>query len=268
MDLDQINRVGTAAAYGGGEILRKYFGNLIRVRKKGDIDLVTEADLESEQKIIASIRKVFPDHSILAEESGHTDGTKDHQWIIDPLDGTTNFAHRLPIYAISIAFALKGEPIMGMVLNPASGEFFTATRGQGARLNAKPIRVSNIARMMDSVLGTGFRYDTDGIIEDLMARFTNCLKATQGIRRLGSAALDLCYVACGWIDGFWEQNLNPWDTAAGALIVSEAGGKVTDFKGQAYHPEDNQILATNSRIHKDMLKLLTIRRRHEDKHVI
>ena len=238
MDLDQINRVGTAAAYGGGEILRKYFGNLSRVRKKGDIDLVTEADLESERKIIASIRKVFPDHSILAEESGHSDGMKDHQWIIDPLDGTTNFAHGFPIYAISIAFALKGEPIMGMVLNPASGEFFTATRGQGARLNAKSIRVSNIDRMIDSLLVTGFPYDTTDIFEDLMVRFTNCLKATQGIRRLGSAALDLCYVACGWIDGFWEQNLNPWDTAAGALIVSEAGGKVTDFKGQSYHPEE------------------------------
>jgi len=268
MDLDQINRVGTAAAYGGGEILRKYFGNISSVRKKGIIDLVTEADLESERKIIASIRKVFPDHSILAEESGHSDGTKDHQWIIDPLDGTTNFAHRLPIYAISIAFAVKGETIMGMVLNPASGEFFTATRCQGARLNGKPIHVSNINRMIDTLLVTGFPYDTADIFEDLMVRFTSCLKATQGIRRLGSAALDLCYVACGWLDGFWEQNLNPWDTAAGALIVSEAGGKVTDFKGQNYQPMKKQILATNTRIHKDMLKLLAIRRTHEDRHVI
>ncbi len=268
MDLDQINRVGTAAAYGGGEILNKYFGNISSVRKKGIIDLVTEADLESEREIIASIRKVFPGHSILAEESGYSDGTKDHQWIIDPLDGTTNFAHRLPIYAISIAFTVKGETIMGMVLNPASGEFFTATRGQGARLNGKPIRVSSIDRMIDTLLVTGFPYDTADIFEDLMVRFTTCLKATQGIRRLGSAALDLCYVACGRFDSFWEQNLKPWDTAAGALIVSEAGGKVTDFTGRIFRPEKKQILATNARVHKDMLKLLTIRRMNENHHVI
>jgi len=264
MDLDQINRVGTAAAYAGGEVLRAYFGRLNNVRKKGVIDLVTEADFDAERKIIAVIRQVYPDHSILAEESGHSQGADDHQWIIDPLDGTINFAHQVPIYAVSIAFAVKDETAVGMVLNPASGEFFTAIRGQGACLNGKPIRVSGVDEIIDTLLGTGFPYDRDGIFEEMTVRFTTCLKATQGIRRLGSAALDLCYVACGRFDGFWEQNLNPWDTAAGALIVAEAGGQVTDFSGRAFKPENRQILATNTRIHKDILELITIRSTNEN----
>lgn len=263
MDFDQINRVGTAAIYAAGKVLKKYFDGRNRVDKKGKIDLVTEADVAAESKIIATIRGFFPDHSIVAEESGASDGQEAYQWIIDPLDGTTNFAHRLPHYAVSIAFAEKGETAMGMVLNPVNGELFTANRGQGAYLNHQKIRVSETEPLIDALLATGFPYDTRPIFNPMMDRFAACLKATQGIRRLGSAALDLCYVACGRYDGFWEQNLSPWDTAGGALIVSEAGGKVTDFKGQAHLPEKKQILATNAKIHKGMLNLLNMRRSDE-----
>ena len=257
MDSDQISRVGTAAAYGGGKVLKKYFGRIDSVHKKGMIDLVTDADIESEQKIIDSIRQVYPDHSILTEESGSLKGSEKYQWVIDPLDGTTNFAHGLPICAISIAFIANHETTMGMVLNPFSGEFFTAIKGRGARLNGSPIHVSSTDCMIDALLATGFPYDTAGILGDLMDQFKANLEATQGVRRLGSAALDLCYVACGRFDGFWEQGLKPWDTAAGALIVTEAGGTVTDNMGRAYDNSHKQIIATNDRLHHQMLNILS-----------
>ncbi len=257
MDLEQISRVGTAAAYCGGKVLKEYFGRIDIVHKKGKVDLVTEADIESERKIVNSIRQVYPDHSILAEEGGLLKGAGEYHWIIDPLDGTTNFAHGIPICAISIAFVEKNKTTMGIVLNPFSGEFFTATKGRGARLNEIPIHVSNIDCVTDALLATGFPYDSTRILDELMARFKAGLRAAQGLRRLGSAALDLCYVACGRFDGFWEQNLQPWDTAAGALIVTEAGGMVTDFLGRAYDNNLQQILATNDRIHRHMLNILS-----------
>ena len=217
MNIDDIKRVGMSAAYKGGEVLRTHFGNLEAINKKGAIDLVTEADIESEKVIIESIRRSFPEHSVLAEESGLERGRQAELWIIDPLDGTTNFAHRLQIFCVSIAFEYQGELLFGIVLNPESGELFTAAKGEGASLNGKPITTSDVGNLSDSLLVTGFPYNHQEMLAPLMNRFTRCLTASQGLRRLGSAALDLCYIACGRFEGFWEQNLKPWDTAAGTL---------------------------------------------------
>ena len=218
MDLGYVKRIGIGAAYHAGKILQAYFGKLSKIRKKGAIDLVTEADIEAEKRIIAIIQRSFPDHSIHSEESGlKRDGAK-YQWIIDPLDGTTNFVHNVGLFAVSIAFAEGENVLVGVVLNPMTGELFTAVIGQGAELNGRPIKVSNSEIVQESLLATGFPYDIKERILPVMTRLSVCLKASQGVRRLGSAALDLCFVACGRFDGFWEQNLNPWDTAAGFRI--------------------------------------------------
>jgi len=259
MDLQTIKRIGIRAAYRAGRILIDHFDKPLQVKKKGAIDLVTQADVASEKAIVATIQEVFPDHGILAEESAAIAGNGHDRWIIDPLDGTTNFAHHLPIFAVSIAYARDDVPLMGIVFNPANGELFTAIHGQGAHLNDAPIYVSNVETVEDSLLVTGFPYTirTTSPAEPI-ARFTRCLTASQGVRRLGSAALDLCFVACGRFEGFWEENLKPWDTAAGMLIAQAAGGRVTDYKDLPYHVEDRQILATNARIHAEMVQLLTL----------
>lgn len=256
MDIEYIRRIGIAAAYRGGSVLRHFLGNISRIDKKGAIDLVTEADTGSEKVIIETIRQRFPDHSFLAEESGQSGANQDCIWIIDPLDGTTNFAHGLGQFAVSIAFAFHGEIVAGAVLNPVSGELFSAVRGNGAQLNGRPIRVSDTETVSESLLVTGFPYNFKEISATLMARFAKCLHGAQGIRRLGSAALDLCFVACGRFDAFWEQNLKPWDTAAGMLIAKEAGAEVTDFSSHPFAIDHREILASNRRIHKEMLTLL------------
>lgn len=256
MNIENIKKTGLAATYKGAEILRQYFGKLTGVMKKGAIDLVTKADLEAEKAIIEVIHSAFPEHSILAEESGLNHKNSENQWIIDPLDGTTNFAHELGIFAVSIAFSCQNEIILGYVLNPVSGEFFTAEKGQGAKLNGKSMNVSSTGMVSESLLVTGFPYNHPEIIDAIMARFGRCISASQGVRRLGSAALDLCYVAQGRFDGFWEQNLKPWDTAAGMLMVKEAGGRVTDFSGNPYNIYQKEILATNLNIHQEMMNLL------------
>lgn len=258
MDLDVVKRTGIAAAYKAAEILRAKFGKITRVRKKGAIDLVTEADAESEKAIIETVRRVFPEHSILAEESGLNTGKADCCWIIDPLDGTTNYAHRFGLFAISIAFEQNTKIQAGIVLCPLTDELFVATRGNGASLNGRPIRVSDSAVVAESLLVTGFPYDLQNIFAPTMARFANCLTASQGVRRLGSAALDLCYVACGRFDAFWEQNLKSWDTAAGALIAAESGAVVTDFSNRPFSADKNEILATNGIIHDEMIALLKL----------
>ncbi len=256
MDIEYIRRVGIAAAFKGGSVLRHFLGNISRIDKKGSIDLVTEADTGSEKVIIETIRERFPDHSVLAEESGQSRGNDRYRWIIDPLDGTTNFAHGLSQFAVSIAFALEGEMVAGVVLNPVSGELFSAVKDKGAQLNGRPIRVSDTESVSESLVVTGFPYNFKEMSAPLMVRFANCLHAAQGVRRLGSAALDLCFVACGRFDGFWEQNLKPWDTAAGMLIAKEAGARVTDFASHPFDIDRKEILATNGRIHKEMLCLL------------
>lgn len=258
MDLGYIKRVGIAAAYQGAQVLRAHFGKRVAIKKKGAIDLVTEADTRSEERIIQTIRSQFPDHSILAEESGANTCAEEHLWLIDPLDGTTNYAHQLPLYAVSIAFSRNGQINVGIVLNPVSGELFTATAGKGAQLNGKPIRVSTIASIEDSLLVTGFPYNVRDNLPAITARFNNCLGVSQGIRRLGSAALDLCYVACGRFEGYWEQSLKPWDAAAGVLIAQEAGAVVTDFANHPVNIDQPQILATNGHIHDQMIKLLEL----------
>ncbi|MGD9122200.1 MAG: inositol monophosphatase family protein, partial [Desulfobacterales bacterium] len=222
MDLEYAKRVGIEAAYSGAKILQEHFGHISRIGQKGAFDLVTDADTASEKKIIQIIRRVFPDHAILAEESGINHGNSECQWIIDPLDGTTNYAHQLPIFSIAIALAVQGEIALGLVLNPMDGELFTAITGKGAALNGNPIRVTSTAVVHQSLLVTGFPYDFGKIIEPVMQRFCVCQNASQGVRRLGSAALDICYVACGRFDAFWEQNLKPWDKAAAAVIATEA----------------------------------------------
>lgn len=259
MDMDLIKRTGIKAVFESGKILKFYFGNIFDIRKKGAVDLVTEADTASEKKIIGIIRETFPGDSILAEESGLDQEDEDHQWIIDPLDGTINFAHQVPIFSISIAYAFEGVPVMGIVLNPVTGELFSAVAGKGAFLNNRPIQVSSTRIMQESLLATGFPYDLLSIFDTITERFENCLRAAQGVRRLGSAAIDICALACGRYDGFWEQNLHPWDTAAAMLIASEAGAVVTDFANKPFSIEKKEILATNGNIHAEMISLLALR---------
>ena len=256
MDLDLIKRTAIAAAYHGADTLRTYFGKNPAIRKKSAIDLVTEADTAAEEAILKVIRTKFADHAVLAEESGSSGEANEYRWVIDPLDGTTNFAHQIPVYAISIGFELLGRIVAGVVLNPSSGELFTATAEEGARLNGKPIAVSTVGSLDESLLVTGFPYNVRDLLPEIIQRMQNCLTAAQGVRRLGSAALDLCYVACGRFEGFWEQNLKPWDTAAGVCIAEAAGAVITDFQNQPYTIDGKEILATNGRIHERMLTLL------------
>ena len=257
MDMERIKQVGIAAAVNGGKVLTEHFGKLTSIRKKEAIDLVTEADLKSEAAIIDTIAQTFPDHAILAEERGTQEGS-DSRWIIDPLDGTTNFVHNLPLFCVSIAFSQGRDVSAGFVLAPLLGELFVGLKGEGAQLNGAPISVSTTATLTDSLLVTGFPYDHQTIFEPLMVRFGRCLSAVQGVRRLGSAALDLCYVACGRFEGFWEQHLKPWDTAAGFLIAAEAGARTTVFSGAPYFIEADEIVSTNNVIHDDLLNLLEL----------
>jgi myo-inositol-1(or 4)-monophosphatase len=260
MDLELAKKVGIAAAYKGQRVHLSHYGRgKSKVEKKGVIDLVTEADTESEKIILGTIKNTFPDHSVLAEESGLNKGKTDYKWIVDPLDGTTNFAHQLGLFSISIAFALGDDTVIGIVLNPVTGELFTAAKGKGAELNGRPIKVSNAQKVSESFLVTGFPYDLIDCFNPLMTRFSKCLKASQGVRRLGSASIDLCFVACGRFDGFWEQNLKPWDTAAGELIAREAGATITDFSNKPFNIYKKEILATNGNVHEEMLSLLALK---------
>jgi len=256
IDLNKIYQVALCAAYHSGQILSQYYGQLKHVEKKGAIDLVTEADLASEKAVKKIIQDQYPEHGIIAEESGIQTTQTPYEWIIDPLDGTTNYAHQIPVFAVSIAFVVDKRPVVGIVFNPVSQDLFTAIKGQGAYYNRQSIRVSQAEKLSESVLVTGFPYNLNEIIESLMIRFSNCLQAAQAVRRLGAAALDLCFVASGKFEGFWEQNLKPWDTAAGMLIAQEAGAHITNFSNEAYHYEMPEIVATNGFIHQDLLRCL------------
>ncbi|MDM8515587.1 inositol monophosphatase family protein [Desulfobacterales bacterium HSG16] len=258
MNIEYAHRVGISAAYKSGKIIRSFFGRLKQVEKKGAIDLVTEADLASEKAILKIIGEKFPDHSVLAEESGEKQQNSPFKWIIDPLDGTTNFTHQLGIFAVSIAFAIDNRIEFGIILNPISGELFTARSKQGAFLNGRPIKVSSVKQVSESLLVTGFPYDFADHMDVLAPRFQNCLMASQGVRRLGAASLDLCFVACGRFEGFWEQNLKPWDTAAGIIIAEEAGARITDFSNRPFSVDKKEILTTNSLIHDEMISLLKL----------
>jgi myo-inositol-1(or 4)-monophosphatase len=259
MDLNELKAVALAAAYHGGGYIQQRRDATRRITHKGDIDLVTEADLGAEALIIATIRSRFPDHAILSEEKGLIKGKRGCRWIVDPLDGTTNFAHGLTTCCVSIAAVDDDGPLVGVVWAPFSEELFSAVRGRGAYLNGRRLAVSDIGDTKDSLLVTGFPYNVKTIMEPVMKRFRRCLEASQGVRRLGSAALDLCYVAAGRFEAFWEEQLHPWDVAAGHIIVAEAGGWVTDFGNRPFDPEMSSILASNGRIHEQMLNLLDLK---------
>lgn len=258
MDLEQVMRVAVRAAYRGGGILRTRLGNLCSIDEKAPNDLVTDADLASENEIIATIRAAHPHHTIIAEESGCRNGSSEHRWLVDPLDGTVNYAHKLPFFAVSIAFVCGNVVQVGVVFNPLNGELFTALAGQGARLNGEPIHVCSETQLEKSLLATGFPYERAHGFEIMAERFLRCLKSARGIRRFGSAALDLCYVACGRFAGYWEAQLQPWDIAAGVLMVQEAGGVATDFSNRPIGADGREVVATNGLLHPDMLALMEV----------
>jgi myo-inositol-1(or 4)-monophosphatase len=249
-------KVAVAAALAAGRIQKERAGRIGEIQYKSEIDPVTEVDLLCEKEIIASIKKQFPGHAFLAEESGATEGDADHLWIIDPLDGTVNYAHGYPCYCVSIGYQCKGEVVVGVVYNPCLDELFVAEKGRGATLNGKAIAVSLVTELKKSLLATGFAYDINQSSNNNLDHFQNFIKACQAIRRPGSAAMDLCYTAMGRFEGFWELKLHPWDYAAGWLMVEEAGGKVTRFDSSPFQMGDRSVLASNGHIHSAMTDIL------------
>ncbi|MEP0828540.1 MAG: inositol monophosphatase [bacterium] len=249
-------KFAVATARKAGEILLKKSRGKNEILFKGRVNLVTAADLASEKFIVKSIEKTFPGHSRLAEEVSSRDTGSKFNWIIDPLDGTTNYAHRFPFYCVSLALEYAGKVILGVIYDPERDELFSAAEGKGAYLNGKQVQVTSQSKLSRSLLATGFPYDIGTSSEDNIDNYARFAKSCRGIRRAGSAALDLAYVACGRFDGFWELKLSPWDTAAGILLVKEAGGKVTDFQGKRFQIRNRYIVASNGRIHRQMLQIL------------
>lgn len=257
--MSDIKEVLYKAAQEAGEVIQEYFQGTFKVKNKGSINnLVTEVDELSEKKIIHIIKTHFPDHSIISEEAGELIKESDYEWIIDPIDGTVNFAHGIPICCVSIGVKYKESMLLGVVYNPMMNEFFFAEKGKGAYLNDEPISVSEKSDFKKACLVTGFPYKWPKTYEHPIKVFERFIMEGLPVRRLGSAAIDLCWVACGRFDGFWEYNLNAWDIAAGYLIVEEAGGKITNFDGEPYNVLDKETLATNGIIHEDMLALIRV----------
>ena len=246
--------VAVTAAEAAGEVLRDGFGRRHEVRYKGEVDLVTEADEKAEQIIKEVLGEAFPNYGVLAEEGGEFEGHGDARWIVDPLDGTTNYAHSLPIFAVSIALEKAGQVVLGVVHDPMSEETYAAERGGGATLNSQPIRVSDTDELVQALLATGFPYDRDEIpaVLDLFGRFA---MLTQGMRRLGSAALDMCYVAAGRLDGYYERGIKAWDIAAGSVILEEAGGKVTDYQGHELDLGGQEVMVSNGLLHPALVRV-------------
>ena len=253
---DKEFKLAKEMAFDAGDILRRGLKSKRQVKLKGRVDLVTEIDLKSEKYIKREIGRTFPHHAILAEESGRNKNDSVYVWIIDPLDGTTNYAHGHPAFCVSIGLEVEGRMVLGVIYDPLRDEMFYAAEGRGSFLNRRRISVSEETKLADSLLATGFPYDIAETKIDNLDNFARLYKLSRGIRRGGSAALDLCYLACGRFDGFWELKLHAWDTAAGLVIVREAGGKVSDFKGGKYSIYDKQILASNGRIHRQIQKVL------------
>jgi len=257
MERDAFKEVAVEAARRAGAILEDCARTGFSVEHKDTVNLVTDADRRAEQAIVETIMKAYPSHQVLAEERGSQGaGRSSYKWIIDPLDGTTNFAHRFPAYCVSIGLEHADSVILGVVFDPTRQELFMADAGGGASLNGAPIQCSRTPNLNDALLVTGFAYDIRESAENNLNHFAHFSLRAQGVRRMGAAALDLCYVACGRFDGFWELKLHPWDMAAGTLIVREAGGRVTDFKGGAFSIYGQQIVASNGLIHDEMVAVL------------
>jgi myo-inositol-1(or 4)-monophosphatase len=257
MSTDALLTVAREAATAAGHVLLDCARKGFHIEHKNPINLVTDADHAAEQCVIDHIRRHFPDHRMLAEErGGDAHGSSAFQWIIDPLDGTTNFAHGFPVYAVSIGVEYLDELLVGVVYDPSRDELFTAEAGGGALLNGRPLGVSTTGTLDAALLVTGFAYDIRENANNNLDHFARFTLKAQGVRRTGSAALDLCYVAAGRFDGFWEVKLSPWDMAGGAVILREAGGRITDFRGDPHSIYQPQLVASNGRIHEEMLAVL------------
>lgn len=255
--LRNYQRFAEETACQAGAFLKRHLGKVKRVSCKGRMNLVTDIDTECERLIIDRISRSFPDHQLLSEEKGHVNsGQSEFRWVIDPLDGTTNYVHSFPFFCVSIALLKTKQAILGVVYDPLRDELFSACKGQGAYLNQKRIRPSNIRNLKRSLLATGFPYKFGKLMRRNVNNFINFMMKAQAVRRAGSAALDLCYVASARFDGFWELDLHPWDTAAGALLVEEAGGRVSTFEGKDFDCFKKEIVASNSKIHNQMLEVL------------
>lgn len=248
----------TTIAKEAGEVLHHYWGKLSNIQQKGfNWDLVTEADQESEDIILGRIKEFFPDHAILSEEAGeHLIDQSPYCWVVDPLDGTTNYTHQYPFVSISIALMHEGSPIVGVVYNPIMNELFQGERGKGCTLNQKSLKVSTVETLEKSLLSTGFAYDRQTNPDTNYAEFCHITHISQGVRRGGSAAIDLAYVAAGRLDGYWERGLNPWDIAAGILLIEEAGGTVTAYDGQPVQINSGRLVTSNGKIHQELLSEL------------
>lgn len=246
------------AALTAGAIIRELYDKPHTIKMKGTIDLVTEADVTAEAAIIASLQEDAPGITFMAEESfdGKSEPGNGRIWVIDPLDGTTNFAHGIPLFAVSIALVENKQPILGVIYCPMQDELFVASHGGGAWLNDHEINVTETEFLVQSLVATGFPYDIHKHLSRILAQTQSVLPKVRDIRRCGAAAVDLAYVACGRFDGFWEMELKPWDTAAGCLLVNEAGGRVSDFMDKEYSPFDKEILASNGRLHPLLIELL------------
>jgi len=251
-----MRQIAIQAAEAGGKLLLQKFGTRLRIEHKGEVDLVTEADRAAEEVIVQFIQKTFPLHDFLAEERDYGQRDSRFRWIIDPLDGTTNYAHGFPWFAVSIALEVDGQVELGVVHHPLTGEMFWAERGAGAFVNDSPLRISSVDRLDQALLATGFPYDRKTSPCNNYDHFINLQQAAQACRRPGVASLDLAYTAAGRFDGYWEMKLKPWDVAAGQLLVREAGGMVSNFDGQPLDIYGLEVVASNGKIHDEMLTIL------------
>lgn len=249
--------VAKGAAVAAGKLILETSKSGFSVKKKGRIDLLTDADIRAEQAVCEVLASAFPSDSIMAEEAGDLNMGSQRLWIVDPLDGTTNFVHGLQFVSVSIGLKEGEEFVLGVVYNPFLEELFEARKGHGAFLNNAPIRVSETRRLQDALLVTGFPYYVRERPNEILSLFNQMILRAQGVRRLGSAAIDLCYVAMGRFDGFWEEGLKPWDTAAGLVILKEAGGQITDYLGEAFDPFKKSLVASNSYIHGELLAVIS-----------
>lgn len=257
--IGEMGEFAAEVARAGGAILRDRFGQPHDIAFKGEVDLVTEADEAAETAIASMIRTRYPDHDLLGEEGARgATAASPFRWVIDPLDGTTNFAHNLPHFAVSIGLEYAGRPLLGAVYDPLRNELFRGTRGLGATLNDAPLHVSPTTNLLQALLGTGFSYDLERRIEQA-AVWRRFILKVQAIRQTGSAALNLCYVAAGRLDGYWERGIRPWDVSAGVAVLQEAGGQASDFQGGPFRSDDRVILASNGHLHETMIAIIQSR---------